>query len=95
MSSIKYHYTYNELGELFAIEYVDDSYRDAHTFHCISCGEEMIAKFGKVNAHHFALKIELKYCESETYCHKLAKLVLKRKFGSSIPFEISYSKHLV
>lgn len=95
MSSIKYHYACNELNELVAIEDVDESYRDAHTFHCISCGAEMIAKLGKVNAHHFAHKIEQESCGTETYLHKLAKLILKQKFYSSAPFEISYSRHLV
>ena len=95
MASIKYHYAYNELDELVAIEDVDEAYRDAHTFHCISCGAEMIAKLGKVNAHHFAHKIEQEPCGSETYLHKLAKVILKQKFYSSASFEISYSRHLV
>lgn len=95
MVSIKYHYAYNELDELVAIEDVDEAYRDAHTFHCISCGAEMIAKLGKVNAHHFAHKIEQESCGPETDLHKLAKVILKQKFYSSAPFEISYNRHLV
>ena len=95
MAAIKYHYAYNELNELVAIENVDEAYRDAHTFYCISCGAEMIAKLGKVNAHHFAHKMEQDSCGSETYLHKLAKLVLKKKFYSPGPFEITYNRHLV
>lgn len=95
MALIKHHYAYNELDELVAIEDVDESYREAHTFHCIGCGAEMIAKLGKVNAHHFAHKIEQESCRPETYLHKLAKLILKQKFYTSAPFEISYSRHLV
>lgn len=95
MAAVKYHYAYNEINELIAIEDVNEAYRDAHTFHCINCGAEMIAKLGKVNAHHFAHKVEQESCGPETYLHKLAKLVLKRKFDSSASFEISYSRHIV
>lgn len=95
MTSIKYHHAYNELNEVVSIDDVDEEYRDAHTFKCISCGEEMIAKLGKVNTHHFAHKNEQEACGPETYLHKLAKLVLKQKFYSDEPFEISYGRHLV
>ena len=50
----------------------------------------MILKAGKVKARHFAHKINTEHCGAETYLHKLAKRIVKRKFESGGKFEIEY-----
>ena len=90
MKDIKYHYAKNENGEIVDISDVTEEYRKEHRFFCISCGEEMIAKMGKIKVKHFAHKVDTQNCNSETYLHKLTKLRLKEKFYSDNPFEVAY-----
>lgn len=40
--------------------------------------------------YHFAHKNTIPDCNPETYLHKLAKLKIKEKFDSGLPFEISF-----
>lgn len=90
MPKIKYHYALNENGDIVDIADVVKEDRKNQRFFCINCGAEMVPKLGEVRTRHFAHKTETLGCNSETYLHKLAKLLLKEKFYSSKPFEIAY-----
>lgn len=90
MRDIKYHYAKNENGDIVDISDVNEEYRRCHRFFCISCGEEMVAKIGKIKARHFAHKVDTENCNNETYLHKLTKLRLKEKFDSNESFEVAY-----
>ena len=74
MDNVRCHYVYDEEEK---IVHVDDVSRDtakSHRYHCISCGAEMIPKLGNLREHHFAHKAACS-CNSETYLHKLGKIV--------------------
>ncbi len=90
MNDIKYHNAYDEDKNIVGIESMSRNFCKNHKFYCISCGAEMIAKLGEERAHHFAHKQENVSCSSETYLHKLAKLLLKKKFDESSLFLIKY-----
>ena len=77
MRTSKYHYAYNENKIVIDIRNVSAEYRIKNSFYCISCGTEMVAKLGHKNIHHFAHKSGDEFCSSETYLHKLGKLLLK------------------
>ena len=93
MKTIKYHYAYDDTNAIVNIGSVTLEYRKAHTFRCIACGAEMVAKLGSKNTHHFAHK-NGEACSEETYLHKLAKMLLKKKFDQSSAFEIEYSRRV-
>lgn len=91
MKNVKYHYAYDEAKSVVNIGSITSEYRQAHTFRCIACGAEMVAKLGSKNAHHFAHK-NGEACNGETYLHKLSKMMLKKKFDQGSSFEIEYSR---
>ena len=76
MRTSKYHYAYNENKVVIDIRNVSAEYRIKHSFYCISCGTEMVAKLGHKNIYHFAHKSGDEFCSSETYLHKLGKFRL-------------------
>ena len=90
MCTVRYHFAYDEHDSIIDIDNVSSEYRKEHDFHCISCGALMMARLGNEKAHHFAHKGG-ESCGSETYLHKLAKLMLKRKFDNSQSFVIEYT----
>ncbi len=81
MIEIKYQHAYNEKNEIVNINDVDIDYRSNHTFHCIECGKEMIARLGEKNKHHFAHK-STEICDPSHYLHTLAELLIKKRFDS-------------
>ncbi len=88
-------FAYNSAGDLIHISKVDKSIKDIFT--CVNCGSELIARKGKIKAHHFAHKAVLD-CNYETYLHKLGKIVFLQTYNQcikkGIPFYIEYiSKH--
>ena len=87
MADIKYSYAYD--GDV--VVHIDDV-SEHGTFYCISCGKEMVAKLGDKKSHHFAHKVNDVSCNLETYLHKLAKLLLKKKFQEG-GFEIEISQY--
>lgn len=91
-STIKYHYALEETGTLISVEDVCSEDRNNHRYICLGCGAEMILKAGKVKARHFAHKVNTEHCGAETYLHKLAKRIIKKKFESSGKFEIEYTQ---
>lgn len=89
MSRIKYHFALNEKGQIIDIADVTEKDRQNQYF-CLNCGDKMIPRLGKRNAHHFAHVCTTPNCNPETYLHKLAKLKIKEKFESVDAFEISF-----
>lgn len=94
MGISKYHYAYDENKTVIDIKNVSPEDRADHTFYCISCGDEMIAKLGNKNTHHFAHKNGDDSCCNETYLHKLGKFLLKKKFENFSTFEVIYSRNI-
>lgn len=92
MPDIKYHFAL-EVDEVIPIEKVDKDERHAHTYTCIGCGAEMIARIGQHNVPHFAHKVKGgENCSGETYLHKLAKRLIREKFESPEPLNIKYHR---
>jgi competence CoiA-like predicted nuclease len=69
---IKYQWSKDENDNLVDINHLDESSRKRNKYFCISCGNELIAKLGKIKKHHFAHKNEVN-CSKETYLHLLGK----------------------
>ena len=90
MDLVQYSFAYNENNSIIDIRNISNEYRLSHRFHCVSCGEEMVAKLGEKKKHHFAHKSINLSCSSETYLHKLCKLFLKENFEHSSSFEIEF-----
>jgi Competence protein len=91
MPDIKYHFAL-EGNEIIPIEKVDKDERHSHTYTCMGCGAEMIAKIGAKKVPHFAHKGNGENCSNETYLHKLAKRLIREKFESPNPFNIKYHR---
>ena len=89
-NEIRYHFAKDEQGTLTDIDNVTDAERKAHTYHCISCNAEMVAKLGARKQHHFAHKSDGTSCSSESYLHKLGKMIIKKMFDESDHFYIEY-----
>jgi hypothetical protein len=91
MAEIKYHFAL-EGNKIIPIDEVNKDERRAHTYTCMGCGAEMIAKIGEKKAPHFAHKANVENCNSETYLHKLTKRLIKEKFEAPGPFNIKYHR---
>ena len=89
MKQIKYSYCLNENNELVHISSVSMENRHSHTFHCLECGQELIAKIGKIKVPHFAHGAGTA-CDGESYLHKLAKRRIREKFMSADNFPITF-----
>lgn len=57
-------------------------------FLCPCCGDEMIAKQGKIRKWHFTHKTKTANCSYETYLHKIAKKRIRECFMNSDEFNI-------
>ncbi len=88
---IAYDYAKNEKGELKHISDVTKDNKNNQKFYCLSCGEEMIAKLGDQKCHHFAHKSNCS-CSNESYLHKLAKVLFKKKFDTSKQVKIKFNR---
>lgn len=64
-------------------------------YNCINCGDKLIARKGKINAHHFSHKSDSK-CSYESYLHKLGKLIFYDVYNKCLkydkPYYIEYKK---
>ena len=89
MRKIKYSYCLNENNELVHISSVSADNRHSHTFRCLECGQELIAKIGKIKVPHFAHGADTA-CDGESYLHKLAKRRIREKFMSADSFPITF-----
>lgn len=93
MKEIKYSYCLDENNELVHIDSVTEENRHSHTYHCLECGQPMIAKIGKVKIKHFAHKIDTA-CNGESYLHKLAKRRIRGKFMSADSFPLTFTRNV-
>jgi len=88
---VKYQYAKDAIGKLIDINDLDEADRSHFKFSCISCGNELIARLGKVKNHHFAHKAVVT-CSGETYLHLLGKQIFhdtyKECLINSEPFYI-------
>ena len=91
MGKVKYSYCLNENNELVHISSVTVENRHSHTFHCLECGNELIAKIGKIKVPHFAHGADIT-CNAESYLHKLAKRRICEKFISADIFPIIFER---
>ena len=87
MPDIKYHFAL-EGNDVVPIEKVIKEERHLHSYRCMGCDAEMIAKIGEKKKPHFAHKGNGENCSSETYLHKLAKRLIREKFETSDTFNI-------
>lgn len=92
MKSITYQHAYDECGRRVHISEVEPASHRGRIFKCISCGGDIIAKIGNqerdhAKAPHFAHKQNCA-CNSETYLHKLGKMLFKERFESGKPIKI-------
>lgn len=93
MKQIKYSYCLNEKKELTHISNVTIENKHNQTFYCLECGNEMIAKIGKIKIPHFAHKSETA-CDGESYLHKLAKRKICEKFNSDKDFFLTFIRSI-
>jgi hypothetical protein len=69
---IKYQFAKDESEKLINIDSLNKENKVKSKFFCIGCGNELIARLGKVKVHHFAHKKDVT-CSGETYLHLLGK----------------------
>lgn len=98
MAKIKYNYAIDERERLISISMVDQETHLGRVFKCVSCGGDMVAKFGKEDAKrkttpHFSHKVC--DCSFESYLHSLAKRILKEKFENSEQFMVKMKRSVL
>jgi hypothetical protein len=90
---MKNNYGLNLLGMLIHIDDVDKNMSEK--YFCLQCKDELIARKGKINRHHFSHK-NIIDCNFETYLHKLGKIkffnLYKNCLENKIPFYTDYEK---
>ena len=88
---IKYQYAKNENEKLINIDSLNEENRVSSKLFCIGCGNELIAKLGKIKVHHFAHK-KVVTCSGETYLHLLGKQLFYENYTECLntnrPFTI-------
>lgn len=84
-------YAFNNSGNLIHINQVDKMQKDSFT--CCQCNNPLIARKGKIKAHHFSHKQEGN-CNYETYLHKIAKPLFFKTYSECLqhrtPFYLEY-----
>lgn len=93
MAEIKYQRAYidNDPEKIISIKEVTKENRNQYKYYCIGCGKELLPRAieSKYKKPHFYHK-EIVECSGETYLHKLAKKVIKRKFNEQTKFIVGY-----
>jgi hypothetical protein len=89
---VKYKYALDEFKRIIFIEDLENSKEiRQQVFTCISCGNTLIPKLGKIKQKHFAHK-HVCDCSLETYLHRLAKEVFEKEYNEclekGIPFYV-------
>jgi len=69
---VKYQYAFDQKGQVIFIYDLTKDSLIVNKFKCISCGNEIIARLGRLKKKHFAHK-EIVTCSGETYIHQLGK----------------------
>lgn len=86
-------YALNESVELIHIDKVDKQLKSKYK--CCNCGNELIARKGKIKAHHFSHKSQVN-CSFESYLHKVAKTKFfdhyKHSLKNKIPLKYYFSE---
>jgi competence CoiA-like predicted nuclease len=78
---VKYKYALDEFKRIIFIEDLENSKEiRQQVFTCISCGNTLIPKLGKIKQKHFAHK-HVCDCSLETYLHRLAKEVFEKEYN--------------
>jgi hypothetical protein len=84
-------FAFNNSNKLINISEVDKLQKEK--YYCCNCNNELIARKGKIKAHHFSHKKQLD-CNYETYLHKLGKLKFYQEYTNSLnlkkPFLLQY-----
>lgn len=84
-------YALKHSKELIKIEDVQKTKEDK--YFCLQCGDELIARKGNINKHHFSHKNKID-CNYETYLHKLGKLIFYKTYNDCLlnnkPFYIDF-----
>ena len=62
MAEVKYHFALDEHNRTIDIKQAYIERNEGHSFRCIGCGAEMIARLGVVRNWHFAHKKEEDCC---------------------------------
>lgn len=83
-----HHYAYDENGALIFLE--KGKLYDRKDYVCLACGETMRAVMGDEKDWHFRHKTNNPNCNTESYLHRLAKDLLKKKFDNEEAFNIAY-----
>ena len=91
-SKVQYQYAYSSSDEIIHVESLTNTPEvRLETFKCISCGNLLIPKLGKIKRKHFAHK-HVCDCSGETYLHRLAKELFLREYqhclDQHLPFNI-------
>lgn len=88
-------YALDKNNSLIHIQSVNKELKEK--FHCCNCGGELIARKGKVKAHHFSHKADGN-CSYESYLHKVAKIKFYEQYSEclklKVPFFIDYKTEL-
>lgn len=94
-SRIQYPFAFDENDNLVHIDSVQREHRHERTYHCPGCGDRMIPRIGKSNAHHFA-HAENNSCDVESAIHIFAKRILATRFNDrSRPFNVKFwTRHI-
>lgn len=93
MAEIKYQRAYidNDPEKIISIKEITKENRNQYKYYCIGCGKELLPRAieSKYRKPHFYHK-EIVECSGETYLHKLAKKVIKKKFNEQSSFIVGY-----
>lgn len=95
---IKYRSAYNTNRDIVCIDSLSkESRKREDKYICISCEKELIPKLGKIRIKHFSHKKEV-LCSSETYLHKLGKLMFYNEYSKckreNNPFNIELEQKI-
>lgn len=90
MKDIKYRYALNEQGIVVSIDKLSKETSKDKKYYCLECKEPLIPRLGEKRAWHFAHMNNETHCSYETYLHKLAKHLIKKKFEESSTFKIKF-----
>ena len=87
---VQYPYAFDENDHLVCIDDVVKETRHDYSYHCPNCGHSMLPRLGNHNAHCFAHS-ENQACGVESYIHKMAKIILTKRFNDrSRPFTVYF-----
>lgn len=88
-------YALDKNNRLIHIKSVNKELKEKYS--CCNCNGDLIARMGKVKAHHFSHKSDGN-CSYESYLHKVAKIKFYEKYSkclkSNEPFYLEYKTEL-